>query len=284
MRITLLLICSTLAWGQEAASSDDPVVLTVGAEKITKAQFEKLIEQAQQPGQPKPSLTPEARRRYAENIAELKILAQEARKEKIDQDDDVKFQVGLRTDQILAYTLFQKINSGLKADDAARKAYFEEHKNEWESVTAKHILIRFKGSPAPVRSGHEELSDEQALAKAKEIRAKVVAGGDFAALAKDESDDSGSGAKGGDLGDFTRGKMVRQFEDAAFTAKVGEITEPVKTQFGYHLILVSAHDTKSFDDVAPEIDEKLKPELAQKAVDDMKKGVTLTFDPGYFGK
>jgi len=283
MRISLLLLCAALAWGQQPAS-DDPVVLTVGAEKITKSQFEKLIEQAQQPGQPRPALTPDARRKYAENIAELKILALEARKEKIDQDADVKFQVGLRTDQILAYTLFQKINSGLKADDAARKAYYEEHKNEWESVTAKHILIRFKESPAPLRAGQKELTDDEALAKAKEIRAKVIGGGDFAALAKEDSDDTGSGAQGGDLGNFTRGRMVPQFEEAAFSATVGEVTEPVKTQFGYHLILVSKHDAKKYDDVVGEIDEKLKPELAQKAVDDLKKDTTVTFDSGYFGK
>jgi peptidyl-prolyl cis-trans isomerase C len=283
MRISLLLLCAALAWGQQAAS-DDPVVLTVGAEKITKSQFEKLIEQAQQPGQPKPTLTPDVRRKYAENIAELKILAQQARKEKIDQEADVKFQVSLRTDQILAYTLFQKINANLKADDAARHAYYDAHKNDWESVTAKHILIRFKESPAPARAGQKELTDDEALAKAKEIRAKVIAGGDFAALAKTESDDTGSGAQGGDLGNFTRGKMVPQFEEAAFSAKVGEVTEPVKTQFGYHLILVSRHDAKKYEDVVNEIDEKLKPELAQKAVDDLKKDVTLTFDEGYFGK
>ncbi|MEQ1947714.1 MAG: peptidylprolyl isomerase [Bryobacteraceae bacterium] len=283
MTIFLFLLCGMLAWGQQAAS-DDPVVLTVGTEKITKSQFEKLIEQAQQPGQPKPSLTPDARRRYAENIAELKILAQEARKQKIDQDADVKFQVGLRTDQILAYTLFQKINGDLKADDVARKKFYEEHKNEWESVTAKHILIRFKESPAPQRAGQKELTDAEALAKAKDLRAKIVAGGDFAALAKADSDDTGSGAQGGDLGDFTRGRMVPQFEEAAFAAKIGEVTEPVKTQFGYHLILVSKHDSKKYDDVTAEIDEKLKPELAQKAVDNLKKGITLTFDQEYFGK
>ena len=282
MRISLLLLCAALAWGQ--AASDDPVVLTVGAEKITKSQFEKLLEQAQQPGQPKPAVTPDARRKYAENIAELKILAQEARKEKMDQDADVKFQMNLRTDQILAYALFQKINANLKADDAARHAYYDEHKGAWESVTAKHILIRFTGSQAPLRAGQQELSDVQALAKANDIRAKVVGGGDFAALAKAESDDTGSGAQGGDLGDFTRGHMVPQFEDAAFAAKVGEVTEPVKTQFGYHLILVSRHDAKKYDDVAGEIDEKLKPELAQKAVDEMKKGVSLSFDQNYFGK
>ena len=81
-----------------------------------------------------------------------------------------------------------------------------------------------------------------------------------------------------------RSRMVPQFEEAAFAAKIGEVTEPVKTQFGYHLILVSKHDSKKYDDVVSEIDEKLKPELAQKAVDELKKGVTLNFDQTYFGR
>ena len=240
MRISLLLLCATLAWGQQAAS-DDPVVLTVGTEKITKSQFEKLIEQAQQPGQPKPALSAEARRKYAENIAELKILAQEARKEKIDQDAEVKFQVGLRTDQILAFTLFQKINGNLKADDAARKAFYEEHKNEWESVNAKHILIRFKESPAPLRTGQKELTDAEALAKAKEIRAKVVAGGDFAALAKTESDDTGSGSQGGDLGDFTRGRHV--FDKDKITSFIA-IFKNVNRQVLAQLIAKNRNDAR----------------------------------------
>ena len=115
------------------------------------------------------------------------------------------------------------------------------------------------------------MTDDEALAKAKDIRAKIVAGGDFAELAKAESDDAGSGANGGSLGDFTRGRMVPPFDEAAFTLKVNEVSEPVKTQFGYHIIQVTKHDTKKMDDVKAEITEKVGPEMAQKGVDAIKR-------------
>src|SRR4029079_13799707 len=99
----------------------------------------------------------------------------------------------------------------------------------------------------------------------------LSAGEDFATLAKAESDDTGSGNMGGDLNFFGHGQMVPQFEQAAFAAPVGQVTEPVKTQFGYHLILVEKHEVKTFDEVRPEIEKKIRPELAKKAVDDLRK-------------
>lgn len=279
------------AWGQQAApatpaATDDPVVLVVGPEKITKSEFERILETAtqQQPGQPHPAMTPEGRRKIAESLAELKVLAQEARKEKIDQNPDVKIQLMLRSDQILAATLFQQINGALMPDEAAERAYYDAHKGDYDTVSARHILIRMKGSAVPLRQGEKDLTDEEALAKAKDIRAKIVGGAKFEDLAKAESDDVGSGSNGGDLGDFTRGRMVPQFEEAAFALKAGEISEPVKTQFGYHVIQVEKHETKKFEDVKSEIDEKVKPDLAQKKLDEMKGKTTVTFDKDYFGR
>ncbi len=262
------------------------MVLVVGTDKITKTEFERILEQATQPqpGQPKPAMTPEGRHKIAESLAELLVLAQEARKEKIDQKPDVKVQLMLRSDQILASTLFQQINAGIMPDPTAERAYYDEHKNDYETVSARHILIRMKGSAVPVRDGQKDLTDDEALAKAKDIRAKLVGGAKFDELAKAESDDVGSGANGGELGDFTRGRMVPQFEEAAFALKPGEISEPVKTQFGYHVILVEKHDAKKFEDVQPEISEKVKPELAQKKLDEMKSKTTINFDKDYFGR
>ena len=128
------------------------------------------------------------------------------------------------------------------------------------------------------------MTDEEALAKAKDLRAKIVAGGDFAALAKAESDDVGSGANGGSLGEFTRGRMVPPFDEAAFTLKVNEVSEPVKTQFGYHIIQVTKHDTKKMDDVKNEIADKVGPEMAQKSVEAIRDKASITFDQSYFGK
>jgi len=87
-----------------------------------------------------------------------------------------------------------------------------------------------------------ERNDADALALAQEIRERLLAGEDFAALAAEYSDDSGSGANGGDLDWFGAGAMVAPFEEAAFSLEVGEISEPIKTQFGYHIIEVIEKD------------------------------------------
>ena len=98
--------------------------------------------------------------------------------------------------------------------------------------------------------GKPELTEEQALAKAQEIKKKLAAGGDFAALAKAESDDTGSGANGGELGTFKRNSMVPEFEQVAFSLARGQVSDPIKTQFGYHMIQVDKHDTPRWPESA----------------------------------
>jgi peptidyl-prolyl cis-trans isomerase C len=288
MRTTLLLLAAAFAWGQQPQpASADPVVLAVGAEKITKTQFDQIMEQvtSQMPPERRAtSASPQARRQLAEQLAEMMAMAQEARSRKLDENPDTKIQLTVRADQLLATALYQQLAKDMKPDDAALHAYYDVHKGEWEQVTARHILIRMTGSAVPLREGQKDLSDEDALAKATDLRTKIVAGGDFAALAKAESDDTGSGANGGALGEFTHGRMVPQFEQAAFALPVGEVSLPIKTQFGYHVIVVDKHESKKFEDVEPEILQKIQPELAQKVVDDIKKKTTINFDQEYFGK
>ncbi|MEZ4734304.1 MAG: peptidylprolyl isomerase [Caldilineaceae bacterium] len=91
--------------------------------------------------------------------------------------------------------------------------------------------------PTPV-----ERTDAEARALAEELRQRILAGEDFATLAQQYSDDTGSGAEGGDLGWFGAGRMVAPFEEAAFSLEVDEISEPIKTEFGYHIIEVLEKD------------------------------------------
>lgn len=134
-----------------------------------------------------------------------------------------------------------------------------------EQVNARHILLRViepAPTPTPLPEGAEpeptatplpegfptpaptpEPRDDAAtLALANELRARILAGEDFAALAAEYSDDFGSAQNGGDLGWFGRGMMVAPFEEAAFSLAVGEVSEPVQTDFGYHLIEVVERD------------------------------------------
>jgi peptidyl-prolyl cis-trans isomerase C len=281
MKFVLLLACAAVAWSQAAVSAD-PVVLTVGSEKITKSQFERIIETL--PEQQRSGANSEqGRRQLAERIAELKTLAQEARTKKLDQDDVVKTKLALQADQVLAQTMFQSLMEG-PADDAAMKAFYEAHKNEWEEAQTRHILIRFQGSRVPVREGQKDLTDDEALAKIKALKAKIQGGASFGDIAKAESDDVGTGENGGQLGGLSRGATVPEFDEAAFKQPVGEISEPVKTQFGYHLIVVDARGFKSFEEMKPTIEKSVKPEQGQKSLEGLMKKNSVTYDEGYFGK
>lgn len=129
------------------------------------------------------------------------------------------------------------------------KTYFEENKAQYaqtEQVQASHILVE----------------DE---ATAKEVKEKLDAGGDFAELAKEYSTDSSS-ESGGDLGYFGKGEMVAEFEEAAFSMEIGEISAPVKSEFGYHIIkVVDKKEAKDavYEDVKDEIKSTLFDTKAQ---------------------
>ncbi|MCM3569497.1 peptidylprolyl isomerase [Neobacillus mesonae] len=116
------------------------------------------------------------------------------------------------------------IEPEMKITDKEVKTYFEENKDSFsqpEQVKASHILA----------------ADEKT---AREIEQRLENGEDFAALAKEYSTDKGSKASGGELGFFAKGTMVTEFEDAAFSLPVGQISKPVKTDYGYHIIKVEA--------------------------------------------
>ncbi|KIQ95754.1 Foldase protein prsA precursor [Anoxybacillus thermarum] len=125
----------------------------------------------------------------------------------------------------------------IKVSDEELKKYYNEYKPK---VKASHILV----------------DDEKT---AKEMKAKLERGEDFAKLAKEYSKDTGSAQNGGDLGWFGPGKMVEEFEKAAYALNVGEVSDPVKTQFGYHIIKVTdKEEKKSFDEMKEDIEYEVK--------------------------
>ncbi len=109
----------------------------------------------------------------------------------------------------------------------ARKSQFDQK----EQIKAQHILIQAEGTDPKVQTA--------AFEKAKALKAQALKTNDFGSLAEKNSDDPGSKSKKGDLGFFPKGQMVPEFDNVAFALKVGEISEPVKTQFGYHIIKVT---------------------------------------------
>jgi peptidyl-prolyl cis-trans isomerase D len=147
--------------------------------------------------------------------------------------------------------------------DGEIEAYYQDHKDEFkepEEVCAYHILVKVKG--APEGEGHP---DAEARKMAEVLLAQVKAGGDFEAVARKSSEDKGSAPGGGDLGCFGRGHMLPAFENAAFSLKPGEVSELVKTDFGYHVIKIASRREESIPALSQVKDRIRQTLLSQRA-------------------
>ncbi len=164
-----------------------------------------------------------------------------------------------------------RFSAGLSAsDDEAAKLYQEHLADRFtqpHEVRARHVLIK-----AP--QGADQATRDAARQKVEEIAEKVKAGGDFAKLAEESSQDEGSAKKGGDLGFFGKGRMVEPFERAAFALAAGEVSEVVETPYGFHLIRVEEvreERVKPLDEVRAEIGKSLIEAKAKEAAGEAAK-------------
>jgi peptidyl-prolyl cis-trans isomerase C len=258
----------------------DRVVVAVGDLTITAAQFEQIVDAL--PEQYRTVARGSGRKQLADNIVRVEVLAQEGKRRKLDESSAYRTQSTFQDANILANMTYEEIGKNVKLDEADLRKYYEAHTTEFEQVRARHILIRVQGAPVAVRPGQKDLTDAEALAKAQDLRKRIQGGEDFAELARQESDDTGSGAKGGDLGFFRHGQMVPSFEQAAFALKPGDLSEPVKSPLGYHLIKVEAREARSFEDVRPEIERRVRPEQAQRVLEELQQKTQVVLDPDFF--
>lgn len=277
-------------WAQQpvqppASPAADPVVFEAGGRKMTRSEFDSLMRNL--PENVRAQLgqdSPETRRRLAEQLGEIMSYAAEARRLRVPEKPAVQVQLFLQQESTLASLLYQHFTETARPGEQQLEAYYNAHKGEFETARARHILVRFQGSRVPVREGQKDLAPEEALARAEALRQRILKGEDFAAVARAESDDTGSGKSGGDLGSFGRGRMIAEFEDAVFSLPVGEISQPVKTQFGYHIIQVQERSVQPLAEVRADIERRLTTENAQKSMETVKQKSRVFLDESYFGK
>lgn len=263
-----------------AATEADPVVISAGTVSIRKSDFEAAIKTL--PEQYQQFAMGPGKKQFAEDYLRMKLLASEGMKAGLGNSPDVNRQLELMRENLVATEQLKKIEAGITVTDADVKKAYEDRKSEFEQVKARHILIAPKGSPA-AQAGRKELTDDEAKAKAEDIRKQLLAGAKFEDLAKKESDDVESGKNGGDLGSFSRGMMVPAFETAAFAAKNGEITPVVKTEFGYHIIQVQDHTFAPMGDQKANLEKEIKQKKLREAIDAIKDSAKPTFSESYFG-
>ena len=263
--VTFFAACGhVLAKEKGKSDPSKQIVAKVNGFTLTLKEFEEQI--MSMPPQLQIALlqNPQLKEQLLQRWVELTLMAMAARDAGLENDPKVKKRIQELSNAVLAREFIQRnLENKVTVTDEEIKKYYQEHKDEFkaeESVKARHILIR-------VPEGADAKAWKDAEKKAEMIRQKLLKGEDFAKLAKEYSEDPGSKNRGGDLGYFSKGRMIPEFEKAAFSLKKGEISRPVKTSFGYHIIKVEdkkAAGQLKLDEVKDEIRKRLIQEKERK--------------------
>lgn len=263
--LALTLSVATMAMAAQKADSSK-VLATVGSETITQADLDDVVRTAQ-PNQKAYFASPEGQRAIVNDMADSVLFYLWANDNGLQKTDKYKTTMKKIEKRVLASMAVEKVISDIKVTDEEVSKYYDEHKAAFqvpESVKASHILVvvsKDAGKKEWVKA-KKEINKIR-----KEITSKKIT---FADAAKKYSG-CPSKAAGGDLGFFTKGQMVPEFEKTAFSTPVGEISKPVKTQFGYHIIKVTEKKdatSKKLDEVKATIKQQLFQQKQRKTFED----------------
>lgn len=222
------------------------ILAVVAGEAITQEEFDAFLHTVPREHQAYIS-NPQFRQQCLEQLIALRLFAKMGEEQKLDQTEEFeKILVNAKRD-ILAQMAMAEVMKDITVTDEEVKAFYEANPQQFTkgaTVSAKHILTD---------------SEE----KCNSILESITSGEKAFEVAAQESSTCPSGAKGGDLGEFGKGQMVKEFEDVAFSAEIGQVTGPVKTQFGYHLIKVEGRKESS-DTPFDEVKDNIKMQLLQQ--------------------
>ena len=262
----VLLATPALAQDATAAASltPDTVVATVGGEPITEADISFAAEDLQQELAQMPA---EQRKPFLVTVLiDMKVMAMAAREADLDETELFQRRLAYLEDRALRRAYFAEKIATAVTPEAVQGAYdaFVASFEGQEEVRARHILLA---------------TEEEALV----VKAELEGGRDFAELAREKSTDPSAQQNGGDLGFFSRGMMVPPFEAAAFVLEVGATSEPVQSDFGWHVIKVEdkrAGQPPSLEQIAPQLQQQVMFDTFGSAVAALKEGVEVAFpDP-----
>lgn len=223
---------------------DQKVLAVVGGHEITDKEVDAFIKSLPREQQMYASNS-QFRAQCQEQLEALYSFAKYGEDLKLDETEEYKSVMENARKDILARLAMKQLFDSVKVTDEEVKDYYEANKSQFKkgaTVHAKHILTD---------------SEE----KCNQILESIVSGEKVFEDAAKEFSTCPSGQRGGDLGEFGKGQMVKEFEDAAFAAEIGHVVGPVKTQFGYHLIKVEEKKDaaeSSFDEVKEQIKSQLK--------------------------
>jgi peptidyl-prolyl cis-trans isomerase C len=242
------------------AAQQDPVVARVNGTELHRS--EVLAARQMLPAQVQQIPFDQVYPQLLDSLVTNLLAAQAGRKQKLADDPEVKKRLQWAQDQIIEEVYLGRYIRSAMTDDKIKARYdqFVKDQKPQDQVNAKHILVKTE--------------DE-----AKAVITDLKGGGDFAAIAKEKSNDPGTKATGGDLGWFTKDEMVPEFAEAAFKLQKGQYTEtPVKTQFGYHVIMLVDRRTApppTMEEARPQVVALLQRELIEQKVKELRTSAKI---------
>ena len=239
------------------------MVAKIGEREITVETLERIINGYPEPVREAIKKNPKKKSKLLLRLVQGMVLAEKARKEGLDRDPKIKEKLQMVVNDFLAREYISyKVDKMINITDRDIQEYYKAHKDEYtvpEKVRARHILIRVpKDAP--------DAQKEEARKRAEELLQRLRAGENFEKLAKEYSEDPGTKDRGGDLGYFSRGRMVKPFEDTAFSLEPGQISDVVETRYGFHIIKV---EDKKPAEVLPL--ERVRERIRKKLHEDFRK-------------
>lgn len=261
-----LFACQGTPGSSTAAKQEGQVLAEVNGKKITSGDFSREVKNLPEYLRAM-ATTPQGRKEMLDTMVIRELILQKASKDGLDKGPEIEEKLQeLKKRLIVEAFLKKKVETDAQISDADLKKFYDQNIDKFkagEQIRASHILVK---------------TEQQA----KDILTQLKGGAAFEELAKKNSVDSSS-AKGGDLGWFGKGAMVPVFERAALALKEGQVSDVVKSDFGFHIIKLTGKrpaGTRPFDEVKDQIKAALMPskqqEIFQKIKDELKKSAKIT--------
>lgn len=222
---------STSGVSERAPDPNDPTIAKVNGVEIRQSDLAIAEEDL---GQNPPALTPDAKRDYlVQYLSDIILVAKAGEEKKLADSNEFQRRLQHTRNKLLAEQMLQAETKAAVTEAAMRKVYEEATKgmSDEQEVRARHILIR-------VADPNDEKTSKEAEEKIKGLIERINKGEDFAKLANEFTEDPSGKQNGGDLDYFTKDQMVPEFSTVAFQLDKGQISGPIKTQFGWHVLKV----------------------------------------------
>jgi peptidyl-prolyl cis-trans isomerase C len=259
--------------------TNEKVVMRINGEPITESEFNALVKTAPENMRGFYG-TPAGRRSLAEQIVKLKSLQQEGERLGANQDIDVTSQLDIDKANVMAQYALRKL-VGTPSDAEIRSEY-ERSKDAFATLPLSHILVAYQGGTVPPRTG-SPLSREAAMQKARQIVARLRAGQNFQQTAAAVSDDVESAQRGGDIGSVSPEMLPPELAQVITTLKPGEVSDPVVSRFGIHILTVAAPQVQPIERVHDQIAQKIQTDKVNAALKRLQSSAKVDLDPKFFG-